>query len=69
MQKTLPSPSDGKPLTLDSPMQFIPGLVILRALQKKPHVYAGTVPAKVKQRRRAAGRVAKQQRKINRKKG
>ena len=40
-------------------------LMILGALQKKP-MYAGTVPTHVKAHRRAAGRVAKQSRKVNR---
>lgn len=40
-------------------------LMILGALQKKSHVYMGTVPAAVKTKRRAAGRVAKATRKAN----
>ena len=40
-------------------------LAILTALQFKP-VYLGTVPAHVKARRRAAGKVAKASRKKNR---
>lgn len=40
-------------------------LAILRALQGK-HVYAGTVSAKVKATRRAANRVARVSRRINR---
>ena len=41
-------------------------LMILSGLQKHSHVYMGTVPAKVKTIRRAAGKVAKASRKANR---
>lgn len=41
-------------------------LMILGGLQKKSHVYYGTVPGPVKTRRRAQGRVAKASRKANR---
>ena len=40
-------------------------VAILNALQDKPQ-YQGTVPAKVKAKRRAAGKVAKHSRKVNR---
>jgi hypothetical protein len=40
-------------------------LAILSALQGK-HIYAGTVPAHVKRRRRAANKVARRSRRINR---
>lgn len=40
-------------------------LRILSALQDR-HMYAGTVPAKIVARRRAAGRVARKSRKLNR---
>lgn len=39
--------------------------IILRALQSK-HIYMGTVPAKVKARRRAANKVARVSRRRNR---
>lgn len=43
-------------------------LVILLALERKnKHVYAGTVPAHVKARRRAKNKVARKSRRINRK--
>lgn len=35
-------------------------------LPRPKHVYAGTVPARVRTRRRAANRVARRQRRINR---
>jgi hypothetical protein len=40
-------------------------LIVLEALQHK-HMYAGTVPAHVKARRRAKAKVAKASRKVNR---
>lgn len=39
-------------------------LFALNALNK--HIYAGTVPAHIKRKRRAKNKVAKQQRKVNR---
>lgn len=42
-------------------------IAILYGLQSKP-LYAGTVPLAVKESRRAAGKVAKRSRKMNRKK-
>lgn len=41
-------------------------LAILAALQKKQHVYMGTVSASTKNRRRAKNRVARKNRRINR---
>lgn len=41
-------------------------LRILAALQGFRHIYAGTVPTKVKARRRAANRVARASRRKNR---
>lgn len=52
-------------MTSDGPTMY--SLLILRGLQDKPQ-YQGTVPAAEKARRRAAGKVAKQQRKRNRSK-
>lgn len=40
-------------------------VAILNGLQAK-HVYQGTVPAHVKDRRRAVGKVARQSRRVNR---
>lgn len=48
---------------LQAPSSY--ALRILGALQSRP-MYMGTVPAHVKARRRAQGRVAKQSRKVNR---
>jgi hypothetical protein len=42
------------------------GLQWLTALERRGHVYAGTVPGHVKARRRAKDRVAKASRKTNR---
>lgn len=39
---------------------------VLFGMSKLQHVYAGTVPAATKAKRRAAGKVAKASRKINR---
>ena len=42
-------------------------LIVLLAMNKlKKHIYEGTVTEKVKARRRAKNRVAKQSRKVNR---
>lgn len=41
-------------------------LAILAGLQRKPHVYGGTVPTGEKAARRAANRVARQSRRKNR---
>lgn len=41
-------------------------LMILGGLQKKGHVYYGTVPVAVKKTRRTQGKVAKASRKANR---
>lgn len=41
-------------------------LAILQGLQQGKHVYAGTVPAHVKGRRRARGKVARLSRRVNR---
>lgn len=52
-----------EPVTAEGPTRY--QIMTLAALQSK-HIYEGTVPHRVKLRRRAKGAVAKQTRKVNR---
>lgn len=50
----------------DEARRTVLGLRFLGALERRGHVYAGTVPHDVKVKRRARGKVAKASRKQNR---